>query len=134
MAVLEFLSDDWLAALGDAVAGALPPDLSTAIALGQVVTGVKSAAGGEVRYTLSIGPGSRALVVAGSTEGAEVVLTTSYATASALARGISSAASLFEQGSVKIHGDARRLVEATDLLDVLGSSLSELRDRTSFGG
>jgi SCP-2 sterol transfer family len=132
MAVLEFLSDEWLAALGKAVAGALPPDLSTALALGQVVTDVESNAGGEVRYTLLLGPGSRALVVTGSTEGAEVVLTISYATASALARGVSSAASLFEQGSVKISGDARRLVEVTELLDILGGSLSELRDRTAF--
>jgi hypothetical protein len=130
--VLEFLSGDWLAALGDAVAGSLPADLPTSIALGQIVTDVLTSAGGEVRYTLLLGPGSSVRVVAGSTEEAEVVLTTTFATAIALARGESSAASLLEQGSVKISGDARRLVEAADLLGVVGDSLNELRDRTTF--
>jgi len=132
MAVLEFLSGDWLTSLADAVAGSLLADLGTSIALGQVVTDVNPAGGGEVRYTLFLGPGTSVQLVEGSTEGADVVLTTSYATASALARGESSAASLFEQGQVKISGDARRLVDAADLLGIVGDSLSDLRDRTTF--
>jgi hypothetical protein len=132
MPPLEFLSPAWLEALGDAIAGSLPGDVESSIALGQVVTGVESADGGEVRYTLLIGPGSRATVVAGSTEEAEVVLSIAYASARALARGESSAASLLDQGRVKISGDARRLVDASELFGLVGDSLTDLRDRTIF--
>jgi SCP-2 sterol transfer family len=130
--MVEFLSPAWLAALSNAIAVSLPADLETSIALGQVVSDTDSDGGGEVRYTLVLGPGSRATAVAGSTEKAEVVLTTSYAAARALARGELSAATLLEQGSVKISGDARRLVEASELFVALGDSLAELRERTTF--
>jgi hypothetical protein len=86
-----------------------------------------------VRYTLLIGPGSRARVVPGSTAEADVILTTSFVAATALARGSVSAASLLEQGRVKISGDARRLVEASDLLAVIGEAATQLRDVTVFG-
>jgi hypothetical protein len=132
MAQLAFLSDDWLQALGDAVAASLPSDLRTSIAIGQVVTDVESAGGGEVRYTLSLGPGPTATVEAGSTGAAAVVLTISYAAASSLVRGELSAASLLEQGRVKISGDARRLVEAAELFGVVGFALGDLRERTMF--
>jgi hypothetical protein len=147
MADLEFLSGDWLAALGEAVAGSLRAEIATSIALGQVVTGVASAGvasagvepagvepatAREVRYTLLLGPGSNVEVVTGSTEGADVILTTTYAAARALACGESSASSLLEQGRVKISGDARRLVEAADVLGLVGDALSNLRDRTTF--
>jgi hypothetical protein len=128
---VEFLSDEWLAALGDAIAASLPADSSGSITLGQVVTDTEPT-GDEVRYTLLIGPGPNATVTTGSTDEAEVVLRTSYAAARALARGDSSAAALLEQGLVKISGDARRLVDAADLLGAIGESLTELRDRTVF--
>jgi hypothetical protein len=135
MAMVAFLSSDWLAALGNAIAASLRADLDISIALGQIVTDVTTdvtPAAGDVRYTLLIGPGSSASVVTGSTDEAEVVLTTSYVAATALARGDTTAASLLEQGRVKISGDARRLVEASELLLVIGEAVTQLRDRTVF--
>jgi hypothetical protein len=134
--MVTFLSREWLVALGNAIAASLPSDLGTSIALGQVVTDVTTdatAAHDDVRYTLLIGPGSRARVVPGSTAEADVILTTSFVAATALARGSVSAASLLEQGRVKISGDARRLVEASDLLAVIGEAATQLRDVTVFG-
>jgi hypothetical protein len=141
MATLEFLSGDWLAALGEALTASLPADFETSIALGQVVTDMEADAaggggggggGGDVRYTLVLGPGSTVSVTAGSTAEAEVVLSTSYVAARTLARGEASAATLLEQGLVKISGDARRLVEAVELLGIVGESLTDLRNRTTF--
>ena len=107
-------------------------DFGTSIALGQVVTDVEGAENGEVRYSLLLGPGPKVRVVIGSTEDAEVVLSAGYAAARALARGDTSAASLLEEGRVKISGDARRLVAAVDLLGVVGESLTDLRGRTTY--
>jgi hypothetical protein len=131
-AELEFLAGDWFAALGEAITASLPEDFGTSIALGQVVTDVEGAENGEVRYSLLLGPGPKVRVVIGSTEDAEVVLSAGYAAARALARGDTSAASLLEEGRVKISGDARRLVAAVDLLGVVGESLTDLRGRTTY--
>jgi hypothetical protein len=138
--MVTFLSNEWLVALGNAIAASLPTALGHSIALGQVVTDVTTEVTteltpdhGDLRYTLLIGPGSSASVVPGSTAEADVILTTSYAAATALARGSVSAASLLEDGQVKISGDARRLVEASDLLAVLSAAATQLRDVTVFG-
>jgi hypothetical protein len=133
--VLEFLSDDWLAALGEALAclpagaGEVPDDMT--LALGQIVTGVPGRSRGELHYTIVLnGPEGDQLVI-GTTDKADVVLVTAYADAVALVLGASTAADLLELGKVKIRGDAVRIADSAALVERAAAASAELKERTT---
>ncbi len=127
-----FLSDEWLAALAEALRRA--PDLEEAprLALGQVVTDVPALEGeGDVRYTLRVGGGVPASVEPGSVEGADVVLVEDYATARELATG-TPAAVLLGEGRVKVRGDVAALIAAQEALAGLATALAGVSVGTVF--
>jgi hypothetical protein len=121
---VEFPSPEWFTELAGALAQIEVPE-GQSLLLGQVVTDVPAAPGGEVRYTISFAPGRPVTLTVGSAEPADVVLVTSYTAAMATAAGETSSASMLATGQVKIRGDARRLVEADDLLAAVRRSLSQ---------
>lgn len=122
---IEFLSAEWFAALAAALERVEAAG-GEAVVLGQVVTGVPSAGGGDVSYAISLGGEGPATVTVGSLEAADVVLVTAYADAHAMATGSASAASLIAAGAVKIRGDAARLVAAAALVEAAGAAMGDL--------
>ncbi len=128
--MFEFLSEEWLTALGERVA-AIPGGSDReakggSLALGQIVTGAPA---GDVSYTIQLGrsPG----VIAGL-EPSEVVIVETFETARALAAGELSASDAHAAGRIKVRGHAGRLVESNDLLAGLAAAVAGLRDETRF--
>ncbi len=115
-----FLSERWMEELGRRLRDAVPADAAP-LRLGVIVT----SAPGEVRYTLRLGGGTPAELVAGSVEDAEVVIVETFEDARALAEGSVTAAELLEGGRIKVRGDANRLVAAAETLGAAGSALPE---------
>jgi hypothetical protein len=153
---LRFLSEEWLAALGDLVAAAAsapdgdraedgpegsdrtdePPPGGTTTAtgasagplrLGQLVTGGPD---GDVAYTVVLG-GEGPGVVAGA-DGAGVVLVESFETARAIASGQVTAGEAVARGLIKVRGNANLLIGAAPLLAGVAEAVTALRARTTF--
>jgi hypothetical protein len=122
---IEFLSAEWFAAMALALERVEPAG-GEAVVLGQIVTGVPSAAGGDVCYAISLGGNGPGSVTVGSLDSADVVLVTAYADARAMATGAASAASLIAAGRVKIRGDAARLVAAAALVEAAGAAMGDV--------
>jgi hypothetical protein len=120
-----FLSQQWLESLSQLVGGLEYADDAT-LALGQLVTGAPQ---GDIGYTIHLGPAARAV---SGVEEAEVVLVESYDTARALAAGELSAADALTAGSIKVRGNAKRLVDAAPLLSLLAGAVAVLRAATTF--
>ncbi len=113
-----FLSETWFNALRSGLQRAAVSELP-AVAIGQKVTELPSASGGDVCYTVEIGGGRPAKLTVGSTAAADVLLVISYRDALAMATGEATGASLLAAGSVKIRGDAAMLVSAAPLLEAV---------------
>jgi hypothetical protein len=125
LSVPLFLSPEWLESLSQLL-GELEWGDGAPLALGQLVTGGPD---GDVGYTIHLGPQAR---VESGIDGAEVVLLEGYGTARALAAGELTAADALTAGSIKVRGNAKRLVESTSLLSLLAGAASELRAATTF--
>jgi len=124
-AAVQFLSAAWFEALGAALAQIDVVD-EPPITLGQIVTEVPHATGGEVCYTIAIGGARAARLTVSSLESAQVVLVAAYSDAFAMATGEATGASLLAAGRVKIRGDAARLVEAAASIEAAGAATRRL--------
>jgi hypothetical protein len=122
---LEFLSAEWFGAL-QAALDQIEVSEAAPIVLGQIVTGVPSAAGADVSYTIAMGGGRPAVLTVDSLDSADVVLVTAYPDALAMATGVTTGSSLLAAGAVKIRGDAGHLVEASTLVEALGAASRQL--------
>lgn len=91
------------------------------LALGQIVRG---APGGDLCYTMILSSTGRGELVRDSVEDAEVTLVEEFDTALALARGEVDALELLTLGRIKVHGDPKALVNATELLQRVGPALA----------
>lgn len=125
---VEFLSDEWLAAL-DAAARARPtvdddPLADVDLSIDQVVTGGPT-------WRLRIDHGS--LSVERAPEGEpDVRLTGSHETVAAIASGSRPALDAFIAGDLRIGGDVRTVLEHRAALETLGELFAGIRDRTDF--
>ena len=125
--MVEFLSDEWIAALDAAAREVeLPPEVTLVV---QEV--VLDDAGIEHAYALRIDAGA-ASVTAGRAEQADVTFTQDARTAAAIARGDLSAQAAFLAGRVRLGGDAQRLVERARELDALDGAFDGVRAATTW--
>jgi hypothetical protein len=109
---VEFLSDEWFAAMSAALAKVEAPE-GVELRIGQVITGT---AVGSVSYVLDC-RGGHCKVERGSTEDANVVFRSSLAVAQELADGGGSVAPghAVLRGDVEVSGDVTLLLTAGDL-------------------
>ncbi len=129
MLAVEFLSDEWLAAL-DAVARARPqpdedPLATVQLSIDQVVIDGPT-------WRLSI---DRGAVSVQRDPGGEpdVRLTSDRATAAAIASGSRPALDAFIGGELRLGGDVRALLDSRAALETLGDLFAGIRDDTDFG-
>ena len=125
---VQFLSDEWLAAM-DAAARARPrpdddPLADVAITVEQVVTG-------GPRWRLVIDHG-RCWVETDADGEPDVRLTSDRATAEAIATGQRAALDAFIAGDLVLGGDARVLLDNRAALEVLGDLFGHVKSATVF--
>ncbi|MGO9560889.1 MAG: hypothetical protein ACLPQS_07450 [Acidimicrobiales bacterium] len=127
---VTFLSAQWFDALREQLDGVppVPADKSGGLRIGQLVTGAPD--GADHAWTLELRPGAAPSLEIGTVESADVVLVEGFEAAWALASGARTAGQLLEAGELKIRGDARRLVAASDLLEALAAASGALRELT----
>lgn len=127
-AAIRFLSEEWIAALGELVPAAAGKG---GLSLGQIVEGGPD---GDVMYTIRLGEAAAGgkRVVAGSVTEADVVLVEDYETARGVASGDLSPSEAIRAGRVKVRGQARSVATHQDLLVELADALADLRSRTTY--
>lgn len=121
---VQFLSPEWIAALGAAVeAVTLEPALRLRIGVR-----VPDAPGGAVGYTLSFADGR--VTLGGDPPDATLVV--GYAAAVAIAAGTRNAQAALETGDLKVAGDANALRANAGALAALPAVFAALRADTEF--
>ena len=133
--MVEFLSDEWIAALADACAGTpVDPDAgSEVLVVEPTVTGVPGR--GEVRYRLTFDAhGCSVAARAAGAAAADVRLETDYLTAVGLARGEMNAQVALADGRLRVSGDVARMAAHASALVRLDDLFDSLRGTTSYPG
>ena len=130
--VAEFLSDEWIAAMGAAASDA-SPDASSGDAL-VVEPLVRDVPGrGDVRYRVTCDTVVRSVTRAGDGAGSsDVCIETDYSTAAALARGELNAQTALADGRLRVSGDLARLAAHAGALAGLGDLFAAVRATTTF--
>jgi hypothetical protein len=131
--MLQFLSDEWIAALGDACRGANVARGGAAERL-VVESGVHDVPDrGEVRYRVVFDETACAVERLGlDAPAADVRLETDYVTAVALARGETNAQAALADGRLRISGDVARLAAHASALSRLGDLFGAVRTTTTY--
>jgi len=127
----RFLSAEWLEQVAAAVHD--DEDLRAATAgvsltVQQVVTGGPD---GEIAWHVRLGDG-KVEIGTGRAHDAEVVITQSHETATAVGRGGLSPAEAFAAGHLKMAGQVGLLVRHQHAFEQLGIALTAVRDATTF--
>jgi hypothetical protein len=130
--VAEFLSDEWITALGDAArAGAADPAADGHLVVEPVVRAVPGR--GEVRYRITCDTTVRTVAVpAPDDPPSDVRLEADYPTAVALARGEMNAQAALADGRLTVSGDVERLGAHASALAKLGDLFASVRASTTF--
>jgi putative sterol carrier protein len=126
-----FLSARWLeqvAAAASDDAGLRAATVGVSLTVQQVVTG---GPGDEVAWHVRLGDG-KVEIGSGRALDAEVVITQSHETATAISRGELSPAEAFASGRLKLAGQVGLLVRHQPALEQLGIALARVRDTTTF--
>lgn len=118
-----YLSEQWISAADEAVAG-LPP-LPASLVAGYDVSGASP-------YSVRLGPD--AVSVQPGTEGADVTFMCDWDLACSIAQGERSAQRAFLDGELKIAGDVNRLLGNAGAFAALQDCLSSLRAETTYRG
>jgi hypothetical protein len=131
---VRYLSPEWMAAAGRAVAGddRLRAALAgVALVVEQRVTGGPD---GEVVWHVAIGPDGVALRPgpAGADRPADLRLTTDYATAAAVAAGTVGAQRAFVEGRLRVGGDLSLLLAHQRALAAVDDALAPVRAGTTY--
>lgn len=130
---MQFLSDEWLAALDDAARRRVPADddlAAVSMTVEQVVTD-----GPSWRLRIDQGSLSVEVLAAGSPPAQDgiVRLISDRKTAADIAAGRRAALDAFIAGDLVIGGDVRPLIEHGTALEAVGDLFAELRAQTDFG-
>jgi hypothetical protein len=128
---VRYLSDDWIAALGEAVRD--DGDLAHTAADADLVVQqtVTDPAADDVVYRLQMRKGTVA-VLPGPDPEATVHLTSDRATAAAIARGELAAQDAFMQGRLRIGGDVTALLAHQAVFAGIADIARSVRDRTEW--
>jgi putative sterol carrier protein len=119
--VPEFLSDEWVDALGAAAVQA-EVDPAATIAIRQVVD--------DVSWTVRVAGGR--IAIDRSPEGADVTITTDRDTAAALVRGELATQDAFAAGRLRLGGDLQALLAAAGALSGLEAAYAGVRAGTTY--
>lgn len=128
--MLTFLSDDWIAALHEAVATDAGLAASTADLSLTIDQEITDGPFGDVRYHVTFDNGTVS-VAPGSSATATVRFHQDYETAAAIAMGESSAQRAFMTGRLRVGGDLRELLAHTEVLAQLDDLFGGVRARTA---
>lgn len=126
---VEFLSDEWLAALDQAARGRTigddDPVAGIDLRIEQVVRG-------GPRWRLVIADGAMRIDGAPDESEPDIRLTSDRATAAAIASGTRAALDAFITGDLVIGGDIGAMLDHREALEALGDLFADLRARTVF--
>ena len=127
--MVQFLTDEWIAAL-DAAArqAAVPPDVTLTIQ--QIVTG-GAGEGRDVRYHLVLSGGGLR-VHPGDAAAPDVTLVQSRDVATALGRGELNAQQALEAGRLKLRGDVGHLARQGKALTAMEDVFAAVRAGTTY--
>lgn len=128
MQAVQFLSDEWLAAM-DAAARRRP--VSDDDPLRGVHLVVEQVVIGGPRWRLVVDDGRCSVQVGGDGE-PDVRLTSDRVTAEAIATGRRAALEAFIAGDLVLGGDVRRLLDHRGALEVLGDLFASVKSATTF--
>lgn len=120
---MKYLSEEWLAAANEAVSRLAPA--ANDVGVGYIVT---NAPGGDVAYTLVLGPTTVAVVI--GTGSAGVTLTLDWVLAERIFKGEASAQRAFLDGAIRVGGDVQVLVGNNDAMAAVDAELAHLRSQT----
>ncbi|MGQ0833021.1 MAG: SCP2 sterol-binding domain-containing protein [Microthrixaceae bacterium] len=124
----EFLSDAWIAGLGDAAAAqAVPADLRLTIQ--QVVD---DGDGAPRSFVVRIAEGAVS-VEPGTAPDVDVTFTQDRTTATAIARGELSAQAAFMAGALQVEGSLHRVIDHALELATLADLFAAMRASTTWG-
>jgi hypothetical protein len=130
--VPEYLSDAWVDALDDALQASVPMKALAPLTIEQVVRDVPGR--GEVRYRVWIdADGGHAGSSGPNDAPPDVRLSTDYATASGIARGIQNAQSALARGRLQLGGNIDVLTRHAEALATLDDATVDLRAATTYG-
>ncbi len=127
MAGVKFLSDEWLAALGDAAAARVAPDDDP---LGDLALVIEQRVHDGPVWQIVIDHG--AVSVRAEEGGADVRLSSDRDTAAAIATGSEAALDIFMTGRLTIGGDIQRLVDHRAALETVGDLFAAVKAGTDF--
>ena len=128
MHAVEFLSEEWLAAMDEAARNR-PVDHDDP--LGAVQLTVEQVVRDGPRWRLVVDHG-RCSVEVGGDEDPDVRLTADRETAEAIAAGRLAALEAFIAGDLVLGGDVRRLLDHRAALEVLGDLFASVKAETTF--
>ena len=126
---MEFLSDEWLAALDDAARRRVVPSEDP---LAGVRVTIEQVVRDGPRWRLCVDDGSLWVETDPTGGEADVRLTSDRTTAAAIASGRRAALDAFTAGDLVIGGDVRALLDHREALEALGDLFAEVRSATSF--
>lgn len=128
--MLEFLSDEWLTALDEAVRDAdLSRDAASPLVIQQVVIDGDEPDARAYHIDLLAG---HVRVRAGRANDPTISFTTDRRTAAAIASGSESAQTAFIQGRLRVGGDTRALLDHADELERLDGLFAPVRSATVY--
>lgn len=128
MQAVDFLSDEWLAALDDAARARVAPDDDP---LGRVSMTIDHVVVGGPHWRLTVDAG--ALSVTPAPEGEpDVRLTSDRETAAGIASGRRAALDAFIAGDLRLGGDVRRLIDERAALEAMGDVFAAVRADTDY--
>jgi hypothetical protein len=130
--VAEFLSDEWIRAMGHAARAAGDHTAAGEVLVVEPV--VREVPGrGEVRYRVTCDTAVRDVTEPSASDApADVWLETDYPTAAALARGDLNAQTVLADGRLTVSGDVARLAGHAAALTKLGDLFVSVRASTTF--
>jgi hypothetical protein len=128
--MVEFLSDEWVAAFDDLLHATAPSDPRTpALRIVHTVTGLPG--GRDVEYTIELSPeGNR--VRPGRQPDPTITFRCDVATAVAINRGDEQTQAVFLDGRLRVGGDTAAMMEARAALSALGDVAEPLRRITTY--
>ena len=128
MHAVQFLSDEWLAAMGEAARERVAPEPDP---LADVAVTIEQVVHDGPRWRLVVDHGSLDVVPGGDDE-PDVRLTSDRETAEAIAAGRRPALDAFIAGDLVLGGDMRALLDNRGAVEALGDIFARVKARTVF--
>ncbi len=122
---VKFLSEDWLKASSDTLAGSADYQAATSttdLTLQFVVTDVPE---GDVEYHVTMGNGTTTFT-GGSMEGADATIRNDLETAMAISKGDLNTQAAFISGKLKVEGNLAKIMMNQSALTALADALKDM--------